>query len=103
MDTRELEPPPLLCLCMTRVCISPSCCGGQRDGVGAKIAFCRDECVLLGHLQPDDTLVAIDGQDVTKVLTVEVRGGTGLWSSDAAHSCMCVAVHGERCVPVWRL
>ena len=86
---------------MTRVCISPSCCGGQRDGVGAKIAFCRDECVLLGHLQPDDTLVAIDGQDVTKVLTVEVRGGH--WAvviRCGAHVRVCVAVQGERCVPV---
>ena len=49
----------------------PGC--SQRNGVGAKIAYCRDDCVLLGRLQPNDRLVAVDGYKVTKVFTSEVR------------------------------
>ncbi len=51
---------------------------GQKDGVGAKIAYCRDDCPLYGKLQPNDVLVAVDGARVDRVFTAEVRHTTSV-------------------------
>ena len=45
----------------------------QHKGVGAKIADSRDDGVLFGRLLPGDVLTRIDGADVAKTLTSEVR------------------------------